>query len=507
MPAPHSQPALCVDLDGTLVRSDTLVDSVLVIARQNPRVLWRIPGWLAEGKSAFKEHVTGAVTLDVAHLPYNEPLLEYLFHQHAAGRSIYLATAANRALAERVAAHHQPLFAGVLASDATHNLAGTNKLKAFEQRFGEEFSYVGNASPDLPILKVCREPMVANPTASLSRGLRAAGIVPARTFLDRTATLISWLRAIRLHQWAKNTLIFLPLLLAHAWHTPGIRGVGLSAVLAFLAFGLCASATYILNDLLDIEADRRHPTKRRRPFAAGTLAATSGVAVMVLFLIASGVLALVLPWMTFGGTFANSFTPMRPYGFLAWLAIYAVSTVSYSFVLKRVVLVDVIVLSGLYTIRIIAGSAATAIPVSTWLAGFSVFFFLSLAFVKRFAELEGLRIREASAADAHLPARSRPANGRGYLVGDVEQLRVFGTSSAYASVVVLTLYISALDTHLYTHPGRLWLLVPVLLLWVSQLWLLASRGELHDDPVVYAVTDWRSLVLGVLVLGIVYSAL
>ena len=222
-------------------------------------------------------------------------------------------------------------------------------------------------------------------------------------------------------------------------------------------------------------------------------------------------LALVLPWLTFGATFANSFTPMRPYGFLAWLAIYAVSTVSYSFVLKRVVLVDVIVLSGLYTIRIIAGSAATAIPVSTWLAGFSIFFFLSLAFVKRFAELEGLRMREAppvEPAQGGAPAaRARPANGRGYLVADAEQLRVFGTSAAYASVVVLTLYISALDTHLYMHHARLWLLVPVLLLWVSQLWLLASRGELHDDPVVYAITDRRSLVLGVLVLGIVYSAL
>ena len=508
MPAPDAQPALCVDLDGTLVRSDTLVDSVLALARQNPRALWLIPGWLAQGKSAFKEHVTSAVTLDVAHLPYNGPLLEYLFHQHAAGRSIYLATAANRALAERVAAHHQPLFAGVLASDATLNLAGTNKLKAFEQQFGAEFSYIGNASPDLPILKVCREPMVANPTGALSRGLHAAGIVPARTFLDRGSPVKAWLRAIRLHQWAKNVLIFLPLLLAHAWHAPGIRGVALSAVLAFLAFGLCASATYILNDLLDIEADRRHPSKRRRPFAAGTLGAPAGVAVMVVFLLASAVLALVLPWITFDGTFASSFTPFHPYGFLAWLAIYAVSTVTYSFVLKRVVLVDVIVLSGLYTIRIIAGSAATAIPVSTWLAGFSVFFFLSLAFVKRFAELEGLRLREAATAQAgSAAALARPSNGRGYLVQDVEQLRVFGTSAAYASVVVLTLYISALDTHLYAHHARLWLLVPVLLLWVSQLWLLASRGELHDDPVVYAITDRRSLVLGALVLAIVYSAL
>ena len=379
MPAPETQPVLCVDLDGTLVRSDTLVDSVLALARQNPRALVRVPGWLAQGKPAFKEHVTRAVTLDVAHLPYNVPLLEYLFHQKAEGREIYLATASNRVLAERVAAHHAPLFTGVLASDATHNLAGEHKLKAFEEQFGREFSYIGNAMPDLPILKVCREPMVANPTAALGQGLHAAGIVPTHSFLDRTAPLKAWLRAIRLHQWAKNTLIFLPLLLAHAWHSPGIGRVSLSATLAFLAFGLCASATYILNDLLDIEADRRHPTKRRRPFAAGTLSPISGVAVMGLFLVASVVLALVLPWLTFSGTFASNFTPAHPYAFLAWLGIYAVTTVSYSFVLKRVVLVDVIVLSGLYTIRIIAGSAATGIPVSTWPGGvFGLPFFFRL---------------------------------------------------------------------------------------------------------------------------------
>jgi 4-hydroxybenzoate polyprenyltransferase len=186
----------------------------------------------------------------------------------------------------------------------------------------------------------------------------------------------------------------------------------------------------------------------------------------------------------------------RPYAFASWLAVYAVSTSAYSFKLKRVVLVDVIVLSGLYTIRIIAGSAATGVDVSTWLASFSIFFFLSLAFVKRFAELEGLRLREAA-----------PTNGRGYLLADIEQLRSFGTAAAYASVVVLTLYISDLDTALYHHPGRLWLLVPVLLLWLSQLWLLASRGELDEDPVVYAITDKRSLLLGVVVVGIVLAAL
>ena len=497
------QSVLCVDLDGTLVKSDTLVDSVLALARQNPRALLQVPAWLAQGKAAFKKHVTESVTLDVVHLPYNQPLLEFLFHQHAAGRTIFLATAANGALAERVAAHHAPLFAGVLASDATRNLAGSNKLAAFEESFGSEFSYIGNATPDLPILKVCREPMVANPTAALTRELYAAGVVPVQVFLDQAGALKSWLRAIRLHQWAKNTLIFLPLLLAHAWHAAGASGTILCALLAFVSFGLCASATYIVNDLLDIEADRRHPTKRRRPFAAGNLAATQGTVVVVLFLLASALLALGLPFLAYRNPLIP-ILPIHPYAFAGWLLVYAVTTTAYSFALKRIALVDVIVLSGLYTIRILAGSAATAIPVSTWLAGFSIFFFLSLAFVKRFSELEGLRLRQAELPAGTAP---QPANGRGYLVADVEQLRSFGTSSAYASVVVLTLYISALDTRLYHHPDRLWLLVPVLLLWVSQLWLLASRDELHDDPVVYAITDRRSLLLGVLVLLIVFSAI
>ena len=489
-PTPHASLPLCVDLDGTLVRSDTLVDSVLALARHNPRALLSIPGWLAKGKAAFKSQVAQAVQLDVASLPYNRPLLEFLRLQHAAGRSLFLATAAHRTVAERVAAH-LGLFTQTLASDGAHNLAGNNKLAAFRHQFGADFSYIGNAAPDLPILTACREPMVANPSASLMAGLRSAHIVPALIFRDQTQPLKAWLRAIRLHQWAKNTLIFLPLLLAHAWKGPRALGIFLGAAIAFLSFGLCASATYIVNDLLDIEADRRHPSKCRRPFASGSLSAFAGVAVAALFLTASLLLALLLPHVV-----ARAAAPLRfPWSFVTWLAVYVVSTTAYSLALKRIVLVDVIVLSGLYTVRIIAGSAATGIEVSTWLAGFSVFFFLSLAFVKRFAELESLRERDKT-----------PTNGRGYLVSDIEQLRSFGTAAGYASVVVLTLYIFNLNTHLYHHPSRLWLLLPVLLLWVSQLWLLASRGLLHEDPVVYAITDKRSLLLGIVVIVIVLAA-
>jgi 4-hydroxybenzoate polyprenyltransferase len=485
---------LCVDLDGTLVKSDTLLDTVVVLARQSPRSLLMFPAWVAQGKAAFKRKVTSIAEIDVVHLPYNQPLLEYLRQEHAAGREIYLATGADTLIAERVAAH-LGIFSGVMASDGSTNLTGHNKLAAFRKRFPGGFCYIGNARPDVPLLVNCVQPMVANPHRGLSAGLRAASVTPVRTFRDARSPVKAWLRAIRLHQWAKNTLIFMPLLLAH------VRSAGpaVAALMAFLSFGLAASATYIVNDLLDLEADRHHARKRRRPFAAGDLSPITGVATIAVFLVSSLAIALLLPGAL--AALSPNYALASPWAFLGWLAVYAVSTTAYSLRLKRMVLVDVVVLSGLYTIRILAGSAATGVVVSPWLAAFSIFFFLSLAFVKRFSELESVRVRnEAGGALA--------VKGRGYRVSDLEQLRSFGTSSGYASVVVFALYVGNLDAAaLYTHTARLWLLVPVLLLWLSRLWLLASRGELHEDPVVYAITDKRSLLLGVIVVGIVLSAL
>jgi 4-hydroxybenzoate polyprenyltransferase/phosphoserine phosphatase len=484
-------PVLCVDLDGTLVKSDTLHDSALAVARHRPAALLNIPGWIVQGKAALKRHLATTVQLDVAHLPYNRELLQYLEQEQATGRPIYLATAADADTANRVAAHIG-LFSGVLASDGTHNLAGKNKLAAFQSRFGDNFSYIGNALPDLPLLQNCKEPMVANPTAGLRSALRQAQVAPVRVFEERVPPFKAWLKAIRLHQWAKNVLIFVPMLLAHAW-APGVLA---AVMLAFFSFGLCASATYIVNDLLDLEADRQHPRKRLRPFASGDLSALSGVAIVGLFLVASFVLALLVPH-AIAALSPQLLYLVKPHYFLLWLGIYLVTTLAYSLRLKRSVLVDVIVLSGLYTIRIIAGSASSGVAVSTWLASFSIFFFLSLAFVKRFAELENLRERGGVSA-----------GGRGYHITDIEQLRSFGSASGYASVVVLTLYISNLDGgQLYHHTRRLWLMVPVLLLWISRLWLQASRGQLDEDPVVYAITDRRSLLLGLVVVAIVLSAL
>jgi 4-hydroxybenzoate polyprenyltransferase/phosphoserine phosphatase len=472
--APSSRP-LCVDLDGTLVKNDTLVDSLLLMVRTHPADLPRIPGWIARGKAALKREVGHRVQLDVAHLPYNKPLLAYLEQQRGLGRQLYLATGADTVLANRVA-QHLGIFDDVLASDGATNLTGHNKLASFQARFGEAgYDYIGNARPDAPLLTHADVPMVANPDGALRRAIRSGQFTPQQQFLDVAPPLRAFIRAIRMHQWAKNVLIFVPLLLAHALHARSV----LQAAAAFICFSFCASSTYIVNDLLDIDADRRHPRKRRRPFASGDLSAKTGV------LLSATLLALSL---AIAATMRGAF--------LGYLLLYLVATLSYSLYLKRVVLVDVVLLSGLYTLRLLAGSAATAIFISPWLAGFSVFLFLSLAIVKRFSELQNLRA-----------AGQAVSNGRGYLLSDTEQMRAFGTASAYASVVVFSLYISGRDvTGLYAHPQRMWLITPIMILWISRVWLLASRGELDEDPVIFAVTDRMSLLLGFLAVCILLLA-
>ena len=467
---------LCVDLDGTLVKSDTLVDSLLVLLRTRPALLLALPGRLLHGKAAFKAFVTQSISLDVAHLPYNHQLLYFLRQERARGRQIYLATGADIAIANRVAAH-LGIFTGVLGSDGATNLTGNKKLLSLRGLLGSaSFDYIGNDTPDLLLLAQAAEPMVANPSLRLRLRLWERGIRPAREFSERSHPLSSLLKAMRLHQWSKNLLIFLPLLLAHGLTI----GRLFTAFEAFCCFSLAASATYIINDLLDIEADRRHPQKRLRPFASGDLSAFMGLGIVAVFLL-----------------LALSGARLLPPAFNAWLLLYLAATLAYSLYLKRVVLVDVLMLSGLYILRLLAGSAATQTPVSHWLAGFSMFLFLSLAIVKRFAELENLRA-----------SSSQPSNSRSYLLTDLDQLRSFGTASAYASVVVFAIYISGLDViKLYRHPRLLWLIVPLMILWLNRVWLLASRGQLDEDPVAFALTDRMSLLIGAAVTACVLFAL
>jgi len=467
---------LCVDLDGTLVKSDTLIDSLLVLARARPWLLFKLPGRLLRGKAAFKAFLSESISLDVAHLPYNRALLQFLQQERAQGRPIYLATGADLALARRVAAH-LGIFTDVLGSDGATNLTGNKKLDGLRSRLGSgPFDYIGNDTPDFPMLVEAAVPMVADPSLGLRLRMRFRGIGPARQFNESPHPLQSLLKAMRLHQWAKNLLIFVPLLLSHALTAAKL----LTAFEAFCCFSLTASAAYIVNDLLDIEADRRHPQKHQRPFASGDLAPFTGIAIIAVFLL----LGLL------GGR-------LLPDGFLGWLLFYLATTVAYTWLLKRMALVDVLALSGLYILRLLAGGAATLTPISHWLAGFSMFLFLSLAIVKRFAELENLRA-----------SNTTPRNGRGYLLADIAQLRSFGTSSAYAAVVVFAIYISGLDVvKLYRQPRLLWLIVPLMILWLNRLWLLASRGELDEDPVAFALTDRMSQLIGVAVLVIALLAL
>jgi len=482
---------LCVDLDGSLVRSDTLHDALLTLLHHHPSMLLRLPFWLTGGKAAFKRRLAAQVHTDAAHLPYNHPLLDFLRAQHAAGRTLVLATASDASVALAVSAH-LGIFSAALGSDGVTNLSSHRKLDVLRQRFPAGFAYVGNSIADAPILAASAEPMLANPTRGLRAALRRARIQPTQIFLDRAPVLRTLLKSLRVHQWAKNTLIFLPMLLAHGRSPRAF----FNAVLAFAAFSLCASGTYVLNDMLDVSADRHHKSKRNRPFAAGRISAPVGLALMAALLAASLALALlVLPVPSAPEVFHAGRT-----GLLFWLAVYAAATLAYSLRLKRMLLVDTIVLSGLYTLRLLAGSSATGYFISPWLSAFAVFFFLSLAFVKRFSELENLRLSGAVSDQAR-------SHSRAYRIADLEQLRVFGGASAFAAIIVFTLYINnPAVASLYRHPARLWLLPPILILWICRIWIFASRGQLNEDPVVYAITDRRSLLLGALIALVVLFA-
>ena len=468
---------LCVDLDGTLVKSDTLIDSIFSLLRQQPAAALRIPFWLVKGKVGFKSEVAERVQLAPETLPYNRPLLEFLQEEAKRGRSIYLATASDERQA-RAIADHLGVFEGVIATSGGKNLAGQAKLEALQKSFPQAgFDYIGNASPDKVILQQAKNALLANPSAGLAGSLARQGKQVDRIFEDRQSKGKALLKAVRVSQWPKNILIFVPVLLAHMLFD---RSKLLPAVIAFFCFSFAASATYILNDLLDLDADRRHARKRNRPFAAGDLSGKTGAALMVILLASSALLA--------------RFEPPR---FLLCLGLYVVTTLAYSLVLKRMALVDVLTLAGLYTVRMIAGAAATHVPLSPWFQTFSLFFFLSLAIVKRYAELHNLR-----------QAGSTPRNGRGYHVDDIEQLRSFGTASGYASVVVFSLYINNPEIyHLYSHPHWLWLMAPLLIYWISRIWLLAHRGELDEDPVVFALTDRWSPLFALCALVILRGAL
>jgi 4-hydroxybenzoate polyprenyltransferase len=456
---------LCVDLDGTLIRTDLLLESVMILIKRNPLYLFLFPLWLLRGKAAFKAEVTARVSINPATLPYNREFLDWLKIEQATGRTLWLCTAANEHVAGLVAAH-LGIFSGVLASDERINLAGTNKAARLVELFGERgFDYCGNERRDLAIWRQARGAVIVSGDHALERqATREASVL--RVFPLHSHKLRAGLRALRPHQWAKNALLFVPLLAAHRLSNAGALA---SAALAVLAFCACASSVYILNDLLDLEADRAHPRKSKRPFASGALSIGVGLILAPCLLAA----AILIAW----------FLPLR---FAAVLAAYCALTSAYSFYLKRFLLVDALALAGLYTLRIIAGATAIAVPLSFWLLLFSVFLFLSLAFVKRFAELDALRRQQGLRAV-----------GRGYYVEDLNVLQSLGSSAGYLSVLVLALYINSPEIEaLYSRPKFVWMLCVLMLYWISRVWMMAQRGHMHDDPVVFALKDRQSLAIG-----------
>ncbi|WP_338844433.1 UbiA family prenyltransferase [Massilia sp. W12] len=465
---------LCVDLDGTLLLTDVLLESALLLIKRNPLWLCMMLFWLLRGKAHLKAQIARRVRLDAASLPRQSDFYAWLCAQKAAGRTLWLCTASHHIPAQQIA-DACGIFDGVLATQEK-NLAGANKAQALLARFGERgFDYCGNAKVDLAIWRVARQAIVVNASPALTRAAQA--IAPAlQSFPYPRNRATALMRALRLHQWVKNLLVLVPLLAAHKFHDSQLL---LQAGLAFLAFSLCASSVYLLNDMLDLNADRQHPRKRKRPFASGQLSLLWGFATAPLLLLASALLCLLLPLQ-----------------FALILAAYYVLTLAYSFHLKRLVMIDAISLAGLYTIRIVAGAAAVDVPLSFWLLVFSVFLFLSLALVKRYCELDGMRRQ----GKLH-------AAGRGYVTDDLSILHSMGMAAGYICVLVLALYInSPAIAMLYKRPSLIWLLCVLLLYWISRVWILAHRGLLHDDPVVFALKDRASLALAASGAAIVLAA-
>lgn len=456
----HQVP-LAVDLDGTLILSDALHESLFSYLKARPGQMLALLPALRTGKAAFKRAVAEAVVFDPSALPYNEKVLAFLRAQKQAGRRIGLFTAADQSVADAVAAH-LGLFDVVQGSSPGHNLNGTRKADAIEAAFGHAFAYAGDHEVDQPIFARAASVLLVGPVARLQAGLDAGKTVEARFPVARP-TSGTWARALRLQHWLKNLLVFVPAFLA-----PPPYVTLAQMVVLFVLMGVLASATYLVNDLLDLAADRRHPIKRFRPIAAGELPIRSAT-----------LASLILPWQATSA-----------------LVAYLVGTLSYSLLLKRLAMVDVTVLAGLFTLRVLAGAVLLTTPVSPWLLTFSMLFFLSLAVLKRYAEMERL-------------LRTDPiGHARGYTHRDVPMLLATGVGSALSAIVIFMLYLMAdqYQRPVYHHPLFLWGIMPVLLVWLLRLWHRAVHGQMSEDPVMFAVTDRTSQALGAVVLLMMAAA-
>ena len=456
-----------VDLDDTLIQTDLLHESFLKVLRYHPKLLLRLPGWLGQGKSYLKQQLSEVVDIDPRALPYNEELISWLEMARAQGRKVYLATASHEKYAHQIA-EHLGIFDGVLATTSTCNLKGTNKLKAIELMAPNGFAYAGDCSADMPIWTKAAQIITVNTSKHITAQLPQG--TPMQHFKTPKASLKVLLKGIRIHQWVKNILLFLPLILGHQFSN--VNSIW-QTVVGFFAFSFCASSVYVLNDLLDLPTDRLHPHKKNRPFASGRLSVMQGLLLAPALLIAAFAMALPISKE-----------------FVAMLLGYYVITSVYSFGLKKVQILDVTTLTVLFTWRILSGSVASEVPTSPWLLLFSIFFFYSLALAKRATEL--------------IETEAKVDSGRGYVFGDLQIVASLGTASGYVAILVMGLYINSPEVKvLYTSPLWLWPISLVLLYWVSRIWLITMRGQLSSDPIVFAIKDKVSYLMGfsVLIMG------
>ena len=464
-PAEASEPAvpLAVELQGTLVATNLLIESLFVLAKRSPLRLLLVPFWVAKGRRRLERELARAAMPDAGALPYRHDLLAHLEAEKRRGTPLVLVTAADRALADAIA-RHLGLFDLVLASDG-ETLAGERRRDRLVAEFGAHgFDYAGSGDSARALWSAARRAVVIAPPGRPAASI--AGPAPvARVFPDQRAGPGLYLAALRPHQWLKNALVLLPLLATHQIYELDLLW---RALMTLAAFSLCASSAYLLNDLLDLSSDRHHPRKRQRALASGRLPLAHALALSPLLLGAGLAIGALL-----GPPFAGV------------LALYYVLTLAYSLRLKDLAILDLLALAGLYTLRVMAGSVAFAIPPSAWLLALCVFLFFSLALVKRYAELVAMsRIEGAS------------AHARAYLLEDRELLAALGGASGYLSVLVLALYITS-DAAPSPHPRYqlIWLVCGLLLYWISYMWLMAHRGRMHDDPLVFALRDRVSQVV------------
>ena len=466
---------LVVNLDGVLIRSNLFIETLFCELGRQPGTIVGILPSVFSGALAFQARLTQLSRVDVAALPYDQIVLDVIRQARADGRRVFLTSASHQ---KRVAdiANHLGLFDEAFGSSETLNLKGAAKANLLVKRLGaRQFDYLGADAADLPVWEQARRSLTIGASASV-RG-RLATLSGDVEHLDTPqATPAAWIRLLRVHQWAKNALVFIPLLMAHKFTLAALG----EASLAFLAFSLCASSVYILNDLVDLQADRAHPTKRTRAFASGIISPRAGLyALPILWLASFAVAALTSVSVV-----------------LVLLTYFALTTL-YSFVLKRKMLVDAFVLASLYTLRVIVGGAAAGVVLSHWLLAFSMFIFIGLALIKRYVEL-------AMLADRNLPNPTK----RDYQIADLDVITALSAASGYSAVVVLALYISSdAVVPLYRRPDLLWFVCPLLLFWFSRALLLAHRRTMHDDPIVFALTDRTSLLTAGLVVMLLLAAI